>query len=376
MQVVKSEIKDTLLNLVRVGIGHPANALPSQVDWPVLQTLAARQGLTAVVLDGLDKLPQTAYSMPNDLKRQWIGDVLQGYEFRYERYRKTIGEMAAFYNAHGFRIMVLKGYACSLDWPKPEHRPCGDIDIWQFGQQKEADAALTAWFKGLRVQGVQGGQGVQGFKIDDSHQHHTVFAWNGFTVENHYDFVNVIAHTSSRRLERVFKQLGEDDSHFVEVDGEKIYLPSSNLHALFLLRHMVSHFASTQLNLRQILDWGFFVKAHTHEINWEWLLDKLDEYHMMDFFACLNAICGEDMGFLPTIFPSVPSDAALKERILNDTLSPEFGEVEPKGLAGRVAFKYRRWQANAWKQRLCYGESRWNAFWSGVWNHVLKPSSI
>lgn len=79
--------------------------------------------------------------------------------------------------------MVLKGYACSIDWPKPEHRPCGDIDIWLFGKQKEADAALAASPKFHD----------SSFKIDSSHHHHTVFDWCSFSVENHYDFVNVYA---------------------------------------------------------------------------------------------------------------------------------------------------------------------------------------
>lgn len=48
-------------------------------------------------------------------------------------YLQAVASLAGFYNAHGYKMMVLKGYACSLNWPRPEHRPCGDIDIWLFG---------------------------------------------------------------------------------------------------------------------------------------------------------------------------------------------------------------------------------------------------
>lgn len=41
-----------------------------------------------------------------------------------------------------------------------------------------------------------------------------------------------------------------------------------------------------------------------------------------------------------------------------------------------VALKYRRWQANAWKQDLCYGDSRFKSFWTGVWGHLMKPGMI
>lgn len=34
------------------------------------------------------------------------------------------------------------------------------------------------------------------------------------------------------------------------------------------MRHMGQHFAGKHLNLRQILDWGFFVMAHHEEVDW------------------------------------------------------------------------------------------------------------
>ena len=61
-----------------------------------------------------------------------------------------------------------------------------------------------------------------------------------------------------------------------------------------------------------------------------------------------------------------------------DTLYPEFDwtEAHRLGLAKRLVFKYRRWKAGSWKRELCYGESNWESFWNGVWNHLLKPASI
>lgn len=166
-----SNNKEILLYLTRLGINHepcPECDLSNGVDWSALKDLATDQGVLAIVLDGLDKVP-SSYNMPVIMKKQWIGEVLQGYEYRYELYRRAIAELAGFYNVQGFMMMVLKGYACSLDWPKPEHRPTGDIDIWQFGKQKEADAALVSEKK---------------IEIDNSHHHHTVFYWRDFMVEN------------------------------------------------------------------------------------------------------------------------------------------------------------------------------------------------
>ena len=329
---------EIFLSLIRHGIGHYAGALPDSIDWTEMESRALQHGLSAVLVDGIEQLSND--SRPSkDILLQGIGEVLQNYEQRYELYRKAIAEMAGWYNAHGFKMMVLKGYACSINWPKPEHRPCGDIDIWLFGQYKEADAALV---KDKRT------------KIDKSHHHHTVFDWRGFMVENHYDFVNVYADKSSIELEKLFKELGKDDSRFVEIYGEKVYLPSPNLHALFLIRHMVSHFVGSNITLRQVLDWAFFVEKHTKEIDWNCLIDLLEKYHMNDFYNCINAICVEDLGFPVEIFKTVQFEPHMKEKVLNDIVDPAFATESPRGFIRRITYKYKRRKGNAWKLELCY----------------------
>lgn len=365
---------ESFITLVRLGIGTSNISTSStteakfseNIGWPAIQDLAYRHGLLGVIIDGIEKLP-ASHRPPQALLLQWIGEVMQSYEARYQAYENAIAGLARFYNSHGYKMMVLKGYACSLDWPKSEHRPCGDIDIWQFGEQKEADALISS---------------EKGIKVDTSHHHHTVFDWREFTVENHYDFVNVHAHRSSAELEKVFKELGKDDRHFVKMRVEstslvtKVYLPSSNLHALFLMKHMAGHFAAAEISLRQVLDWAFFAEKHHKEVDWSWLLGLLEKYHMRDFFNIINAICVDDLGFKTEIFPTVQFLPELREKVLADILEPAYGTAEPARLIPRLVYKYCRWHGNAWKQKLCYDESRWEYFWSGIWAKMLKPSSF
>lgn len=354
------ETKEAFLTLVRLGIGNPASKLPQKVDWSAIRAIAEKQGLYAMVLDGIEKLP-VASRPPQEFLLEWIGEVLQAYEYRYDAYKQTIAEMAGFYNSHGLKMMVLKGYACSLNWPKPEHRPCGDIDIWQFGEYKKADALLAK---------------EKGIKIDNSHHHHTVFSWGDFTVENHYDFVNVYHHKDNAELEKIFKDLGKDDTHCVKVNGADVYLPSSQLHTLFLLKHMMNDFTSFSVNLRQVLDWAFHIKKYGMELDWDWMLSVIDKYHMSDFFNTINAICVEELGFEASIFPRVQYNPYLKDKVLADILNPKYSFEEPKSLIPRLIYKFKRWKGNSWKHEMCYNESMWSSFWYGVWGHMLKPKTL
>ena len=351
---------EALLALTRLGINHTTYLFNKEIDWQSVKDLAEKQGLSAVVLDGIERLPDQQKPTKVFLL-EWIGETLQGYEYRYELYCRAIAEMASIYNSHGLKMMVVKGYACSLDWPKPEHRPCGDIDIWLFGKYKEADDLMAK---------------EKGVEIDKGHHHHTVFYWRDFMVENHYDFLNVHQHRSNIELEKSVKELAEDDSYYVNVMGEKIYLPSPNLHAIFLLRHAMTHFAASEISLRQLLDWAFFVEKHGSEVDWQWLVQRMEYYGMMPLFQIFNAICVEDLGFKVSIFPTVQFLPGLKDKVFQEILSPSFGSEEPKNIFRRVVFKYKRWKGNGWKHELCFNDSLWSAFWSGVWSHLLKPKSI
>ena len=97
---------------------------------------------------------------------------------------------------------------------------------------------------------------------------------------------------------------------------------------------------------------------------------------MMDFYNTINAICVDDLGFDAKNFSDVQFRPELKDKVLNDILFPKYSASEPSSLIPRLVYKYRRWQGNAWKQELCFSESRWSAFWNSVWGHLLKPASL
>ena len=361
MQVIGFDMVavEVLLHLVRLALGKEQEcSLPDGVVWEEVETLAAQHGLSGVIVDGVDKLP-LEQRPPKSVLLQWIGETLQEYEYRYEQYRKAIAELAGFYNQHGFKMMVLKGYACSLDWPKPEHRPCGDIDIWQFGEQKAADAALA---------------GNTDIRIDGSHHHHTVFEWQGFTVENHYDFINTYAHRSSRRFEEKLKKLAYKDCRKKELFGATVYLPGADFNFLFLLRHMANHFVGKEMTLRQLLDWALLIEHHHEEIDWKEDLAFLEANGLLRYFNLMALISVERLGFSRDIFHCEVKEDELKERVFNDIIEPEYDTPLGKGALRIMVGKTRRWWSNRWKHRLCYPDSLLSGFVYGVWAKIQKPA--
>ncbi len=338
--------------------------------WSELSKLAQAQGVSVLVIDGLQRYlalhaecqPFAGETMGQKMQRmQWFGQVL-AYEQMYAKHERSMAELAQFYASKGIRMMVLKGYGLSLDWPVPNHRPVGDLDIYNFGKWQEADALLTK---------------EQGIKVDDGHEHHTVFCFHSVPVENHYDFINTKAHRDAPKIEARLKQLAETGNKEIEVKGAKIVLPSTNFNALFLMRHMGQHFAGEHLNLRQVLDWGFFVRSHHHEVDWPAIIAFLKEIGLYTFFNQINALCTDHLGFPEDCFPTIERNTALSLRILQDILHPEFNEEKPaQGLLPILAFKCRRWWHNRWKHPLVYKEWLLPMFLTLLWSHLRRFETI
>lgn len=368
-----SNTQETLGELVRYGLDVSSRChIDKDTNWEELYELALIQGVSAIALDGVNRCFENGVNLDIDFqtKMDWIGEVTQ-MEQQYRQYEKNLRKLGAFYQKHGIRMMVLKGYGLSLNYPIPCHRPCGDIDIYLFGEQERADQLI---------------HDELGIELDKSHHHHTVFEFRGETVENHYDFLNVHVRPSNKRIEAKLKELAHKNNQELENsrikssnksqtenDIDNIVLPSVELNAVYLLRHCAAHFASTEMTVRQALDWGFFMERHYKEINWNEYIPYLKEVGMYRFYNLLGLFCTSYLGFDASIFHGLLSDKLI-DRYSNEILEPEFKDRENGNLLWSLWIKPRRWWHNRWKNRLCYKESAWEEFAYGLWAKMLKPS--
>lgn len=302
---------------------------------------------------------------------QLVGQVM-AFERMYAKHERVMADLARLYATRGLRMMVLKGYGLSLDWPISNHRIMGDLDIYISSDKQSEKGKMVPWQVADALVSEQ-----CGIKVDDGHEHHTVFCFNGVTVENHYDFINTKAHRDAPKIEARLKQLAAKNSKKIEVEGATIYLPSADFNAIFLMRHMGQHFAGDNLNLRQMLDWGFFVKAHSHEVDWDATILFLKEIGLYQFFNHINAICVDSLGFAEEFFPRIERNNYWEKRILKDILHPEFEEKKPNGgLLAILRFKTKRWWRNRWKHQLVYNDSLIMTFATLAWSHLKRFKTI
>ena len=332
-----------LLQLVRLGIHSDAELTPTppEIDWAAVEEMAASQRVTAIAWDGYLRLYEAGMvtvDMDEAVKKLWLASV---------------------FARHGIRMMVLKGYGLSLNYPVPMHRPCGDVDFWTFGEAARVDRLLADEL---------------GIQIEGSPEHHTTFHFEGQYFEHHHNFVSAQAHPSSKVVEARLNELASRGEEAVDVDGQTIYLPSPDFHALFLLRHAAAHLAGSRINIRQILDWGLFVEKNRDRIDWRGLEDFVEKVKMTAFYRVINGICVDYLGFSSTVFPT--GRDASEQRVLEDMLCPEFSDPCPSFFLAQWLWRLRRWLRRAWKQKLVYPEPLMRTFFARLLSLLKNPGSL
>ena len=352
--------QEILLALIRAVVrGVYEGAHGTEVCWANVMEEATKQSVQGLCFDAFERMPKECRPDKKTLL-EWLGRVVP-LERLYQNHFKAIDALSCFYRHYGIKMMLLKGYGLSLYWPKPNHRPAGDMDIYLGGDWRKADQLVSEQL---------------GIKVDDGHEHHTCFFFQGTSVENHYDFVNTKINESAKELEALFKRLAMFDKPLAMGEGV-IYLPSPTLNAIFLIRHLGQHFASAEATLRQLLDWGFFMRHESGNVDWELVTSTLRRVGIYRFFQQINAVCVDYLGFSETSFPKIEREPALEKRIVEDILSPEFCEVKPAGNTLRVVwFKTRRFFANRWKRELVFREGIWRQLWYGSIAHLRRFDTI
>lgn len=342
-----------LLKLIQFQVSGRISNFPRNVDWQDIMDKSFRQGVGGIAFDALENVPESLRPSKN-IFYAWLGQVVV-MERLYAKNKASISHLASFFQKNGVKMLLLKGYGLSLYWPNSCHRPVGDIDIYNFGRQAYADEILKKYF---------------GIKIDNSHHKHSVFAFEDAVVENHYNFLNVYAHRSTAVVEQI---LHNELCDMQCSDIQNVIFPSVRFNSLYILRHSAEHFASVDINLRIVLDWGFFVKANT--VDWEWLIDKVDQVGMTRYLAILNAICINYLGFEKSRFPNLPEDKTIIDRCLKDILSPkEESDIHYNNIVVEIAFRFKRWWNNRWKHDIVFKENLLLSFVTQVWSHLLKPA--
>ena len=133
--------RELFFHLLDVSLNHARldtlkiNSLSGQ-DWENLFLLANHHEVAALLSDVI--LNNDSVTLPINVRLKFVGtqDIA---ERAYRHHLSVLAELLEFFNMKEIPTMVIKGLSLVQYYPVPAHRKCGDIDIYQYGQQQKSD---------------------------------------------------------------------------------------------------------------------------------------------------------------------------------------------------------------------------------------------
>lgn len=345
----------------------------SPARWKEIFELSCPHGTAPVTCDLIGTLPPEMHP-PKRVMIPWILQTEKA-ENSYLKKCSIISYLSDLLSSHNLEFVLLKGASTASYYPRPEHRYFGDIDFYVLDNETGALASERADSVISSAISVD---------TDKSHHHHNVYVYNGVLLEHHYDFIEVHSHPSSIPLEARLKELSLSPRGTVVLpSGDssfEVKKAPADFNALFLLRHMASHFAAAEIGLRHLLDYALFLKHENADIDYKALRKELDEFHLLKFASALNYIMTKYLNLPKEYTTGDLSDQPLADKILNEIIHPAFpiynAQKNGRTPLSSISFRTRRFFANRWKHDLIYPENFYATFLHSSYSHLLKPKSL
>jgi len=194
-------------------------------------------------------------------------------------------QMTALFKAAGIPFCVMKGMAAAADFPVPDLRKAGDIDIL-LTNPSDAERAV----KEIEKLGF--------FKESEQHSLHHISMMhsNGMEIEVHtmlaepFDNVRI-----NEYIERLVPECGR---HTIqkEIMGVELPVLEDGYHAYELLLHMLQHFLRAGFGVKLLCDWVVLWNRGLDENSKQTYLRLVEESGIKGFSDMITRVCIKYLG--------------------------------------------------------------------------------
>lgn len=329
-----TDIHQTFVLLVRLGIETSSEvSFPEYINWEDIWTIANKQGLSAVVLDEIEKLPNNQRP-PKELLLNWIGGVMHE-ESSYSFQLKSSMEMAFLLQQYKIKTYVLKGITVAECYPHPSHRRSADLDCYLLSSVGKENV----WEEGNSI--IE----KKGFEVKRNYYKNSTWYLPGLTVENHRFLTPFRGNRRLTKLEALLQQMLQTDDTDNKFGGTELYRPPVMVSALFMIEHVYSHFLHEGLNWRHVLDWMMFSKKHYEEVDWPQLNNWINEFGFREFYTSYYSLGKYLLGEIEE------EELTDKDKMmLADIWAPLDLHETVDGIKGKLYLASNTWRAR-WKYR-------------------------
>ena len=358
MNVTTLSAMDSLTYLLQAALGEAPESRPKSIDLKTVYDLSQKQEVTAVALEGLQKLVSInpdllqADISTKAIKMQWIGNMMRQ-EKRYNANLLAAKELAALYDRNEIQTYVLKGFTISQLYPIPSHRFSCDLDCFLLSKHNDTNAYE---FDNSLVESI-------GCKVDVSYYKHSVFVYKGLTVENHRYCCSVKRSKRTREMETYLISLLKGCVPQY-IPDTKLAVPPQIFQALFMVEHANGHFLYSKMSMKHVCDWAMMRKAFKGTLDWVEFDWQCTRFGLKNFVECMNHLADYVLGER-----SYNDLSPIDKRVLDDTFKEM--HLSPNLMKQRVD-KAMGVLRSSWKFKHFCGDSMIKELTHSVWAYLRE----
>lgn len=230
-----------LIDLLKKSLFNFDINIPEDTDWQAVYDEANFQAVIPLAFDGtagIDGIPEDIYKK---FKNHTVAVMLNN-----DSVIKGQQELTALLQKNNVKYAILKGLSVARYYPKPELRTLGDVDFLVSKDDFESTKQLL----------IDNGYAFD--EEEDGHFHYQ-FHKNGVRFELHDEISDFPDSEMCRELGQELLKSVDDieelNCNDITFSGFSVFYQ-----AMSLLLHMERHFRIVGLGIRQLMDWGVFVR--------------------------------------------------------------------------------------------------------------------
>ena len=250
-------------------------------DWEALYRVSFEQTVVPIVTDGLNRLPKELLPEKPDRLDPFLGDMMM----TAQRNRVLDSFIPKVFNAlRGIPVVLVKGQSLAQDYPDPERRQPGDIDLL-LPPSSYAAAKEILLPKATHV------------SKEDRQTLHQGMHFYSVEVELHGSISTLMSRKLDRQLDDLLKEQFDGRTlPAVTIGGVEIPVPEATFNAIYIFVHFLQHYWSGGVGLRQFVDWTTFVSVHKRDIHPVILEQRLKELGLLNLWKVFTGFAQEYLG--------------------------------------------------------------------------------
>ena len=300
------------LELLRSGMwGREPQIAQNFEEWGSVVRLAKSQSVLGIVGHVMLTDENLAKKISQELRVR-IKQFVMMNVLAHERIDKTLANVVSVLREGGVESVLLKGQGVARNYPRPELRQCGDIDLYVGPENAEKAHELLAPIADK----------IDAKELITVGKHFHATMKGGVEVEVH----RFTETKNVARLSKVYQTASETGTssnlNVYDFHGVLVNTPADDFNAYYVFDHLFHHFLTSGVGLRQFCDWMMFLHKRNGKLNQEYLHQLLVDMELLEPWQAMGCVLADKLGLPEEEFPLFDRKQEKKaEKILQRVLA-------------------------------------------------------